>query len=193
MIGVLAVQGSFQEHAVAFERLHIPVRLVRRRGELDDLQGLVIPGGESTTIGMLMGEYGFDTVLRERSAAGTLAIWGTCAGMIVLAQRVLQQKAGQPLLQLMNITVERNAYGRQQESFVKELHAQDAFFGQEPFPCICIRAPKIIEVGQQVRVLATHQDSPIAVQEGRLLATSFHPELTEDGRWHQYFAERVVQ
>ncbi len=184
MIGILAVQGDFREHELAFRRIGIPTKRVRRASDLEGVQGLVIPGGESTTIGKLAREYGVEAEARRRYEAGTLALWGTCAGAIWLAREV-EGYPGQPRLGVMEITVRRNAYGRQVESFETDL-AVEGF--DRPFHAIFIRAPVITRVGRGLRVLARYQGDPVFVVGERLMATTFHPELTEDPRVHRYFA-----
>ena len=157
---------------------------MRRREQLDEVDALIIPGGESTTIGKLMELYGIDDRIRARAREG-MPVWGTCAGAIVLAKRVPGRP--QPLLGLMDIAVERNAFGRQVDSFEADLLASE--IGAKPFHAVFIRAPKIVEVGPGVDVLARLDDGTIvAARQGRLLATSFHPELSGDGRFHRYFA-----
>lgn len=156
---------------------------VRRPEQLADVDALVIPGGESTTIGKLAARYGFVPALRERVAAG-LPVWGTCAGAIFIAREVPGHP--HPLAALMDLTVERNAFGRQVDSFEADLRV--AALGDEPFHAVFIRAPRIARAGPGVEILASLADGTIvAAREGRLLATSFHPELTGDHRFHEYF------
>ncbi len=156
---------------------------VRRPDQLDEIDALIIPGGESTTIGKLAAHYGLIPKLRERAAAG-MPVWGTCAGAIFLAKDVPGHP--HPVAGLMDITVERNAFGRQIDSFEQDLAIPK--IGREPFHAVFIRAPKIAQAGPGVEVLARLDDGTIvAAQQGRLLATSFHPELTGDGRLHEYF------
>ena len=193
-IGVLALQGDFAEHIHMLTRLGAETHEVRLPHQLDDLDGLIIPGGESTTIGKLAVEYG---LLEPLKAFGQRKpIWGTCAGAIFLSQDATRAKNGQPLLGLMDITIQRNAFGRQVNSFETELSvpalskiAED----NPPFSAVFIRAPLIESVNEnKVEVLATVDDGIIvAAQQEHLLATAFHPELTEDDRFHQYFLSLV--
>ena len=183
-IGVLAVQGDFLEHRQALNRLGIDAPEIRLPHQLDEIDGLIIPGGESTTIVQLIDMYGFRDALRQRSQEG-MAIWGTCAGMIVIADRLTDRRP-EPL-RLMDIEVSRNAFGRQVDSF--EAHIEFEDIEGAPFHCVFIRAPVVNSVGESVKVLAALDDGrPVAVREGRLLATAFHPELTGDSRIHELFA-----
>lgn len=186
-IGVLALQGDFAEHQVILEKLGTEVVQVRLPQQLDDLQGLIIPGGESTTIGKLANEFGLMEPLR--SFAKTHAIWGTCAGAIFLSKDARRK---QPLLGLMDIVVERNAFGRQVDSFEIDLKvpALKITGSDAPYHAVFIRAPLIESVGAGVETLASLEDGRIvAARQERLLATSFHPELTGDDRFHRYFME----
>ena len=194
-VGVLALQGDFAEHGAALRRVGpvhsepVEVREVRTAGELEEIDGLVIPGGESTTIGKLLRDFGILEPLRRRVACG-LPVLGTCAGAIVLAREV--DGLPQPLVGLMDISVRRNAYGRQMESFEVDVDVPD--LGDPPLRAIFIRAPSITFVGSGVRVLARLPDrSPVAARQGSLLALSFHPELTGDARMHRYFAGMVQE
>jgi len=181
--GVLGLQGDFREHLEAFDRLGVSATDVRRPEQLDAIDALIIPGGESTTIGKLAERYGFIPKLRERIAAG-MAVWGTCAGAIFLAQDVPGHP--HPVLGAMDLTVRRNAFGRQLDSFEADLEVPQ--LGSEPFHAVFIRAPLIERVGDGVETLSSLPGGAIvAVRQGRLLATSFHPELTHDDRFHAYF------
>ncbi|MGI8915986.1 MAG: pyridoxal 5'-phosphate synthase glutaminase subunit PdxT [Chloroflexota bacterium] len=181
-IGVLALQGAFIEHEQMLQRLGVAVRRVTLPQHLEGLDGLIIPGGESTTIGKLMVEWKLLEPLRAFGRSGA-AIFGSCAGAIVLARDVGRE---QPLLGLMDLQVARNAFGRQIESFQSEL--QVPVLGERPFPGVFIRAPKISAVGPGVAALCTLADgSIVAAQQGNLLAVSFHAELTDDTRLHEYF------
>lgn len=186
-IGVLALQGAFREHRQLFETLGAKVTEVRFPEQLENLQGIVIPGGESTTIVKLMQSYEFDKALPEFYKRGG-AIWGTCAGAIAIAKDILGYPE-QPRLGLMDIAVERNAYGRQVASFETDVSVETF---DSPFHVIFIRAPRIAGVGKEVEVLATFKDDPIMVKQARLMATVFHPELTKDTRVHRYFLENVI-
>jgi pyridoxal 5'-phosphate synthase pdxT subunit len=181
--GVLGLQGDFREHLDTFERLGATAVDVRRPEQLDEVDALVIPGGESTTIGKLALHYGFIPKLQARAAEG-MPIWGTCAGAIFIARDVPQHP--HPLAGLMDIRVRRNAFGRQVDSFEADLAVEVLDDG--PFHAVFIRAPLIESVGPGVDVLSTLPDGTIvAARQGNLLATSFHPELTGDPRFHEYF------
>ena len=186
-IGVLALQGDFAEHIGIFQRLGIAAREVRHPQELAGLDGLVIPGGESTTIARLISEFALLEPLRERAQNG-FPIWGTCAGMIVLAQR--PSELSWPTLGALAIAVRRNAFGRQVDSFEADLAVPA--LGQQPFHAVFIRAPVVEEVDDGVEVLAKLEDGrAVAVRQANALATAFHPELTEDDRFHRYFIDMV--
>ncbi|HEX5139759.1 MAG TPA: pyridoxal 5'-phosphate synthase glutaminase subunit PdxT [Dehalococcoidia bacterium] len=181
-IGVLALQGDFAEHEAILERLGAGVREVRLPADLDGLDGLIIPGGESTTITRLMAMYGLLEPIR--AFASLHPVWGTCAGMIVMAKEATDlDREG---LRLMDIAVERNAFGRQVDSFETDLDI--AGIEGAAVKAIFIRAPLIQSVGPQVQVLAQLEDGRIvAAKQGHLMVTSFHPELTDDIRLHKYF------
>ena len=187
-IGVLALQGAFREHIVTFEALGASAVAVRLPEQMGDLTGLVIPGGESTAISKLMGTYGFYDAIRQQHGAG-MAVWGTCAGAILMATDVLDALPDQESLELMRITVRRNAYGRQLDSFEAEVDFRHL---DDPFAGVFIRAPWIESVGDNVEVLAKHDGHIVAARQGDLLATTFHPELTGDPRIHRYFLDDVV-
>ncbi len=187
MIGILAVQGDFREHEHMFQRMGVPTRRVRRAGDLAGVTGLVIPGGESTTIGKLAREYGVEEEARRRYQEGSLALWGTCAGAIWLS-REIEGYPDQPRLGVLDLAVARNAYGRQVESFETDL-AIEGF--DRPFHAIFIRAPVITRVGEGLRVLATYRGDPVWVAGERAMVTTFHPELTDDPRVHAFFVELV--
>ena len=185
-IGVLALQGDFAEHIAVLKRIGVPAEPVRLPGDLEDKDGLIIPGGESTTIGKLASDFELLEALRDFGQRK--AIWGTCAGAIFLSK---DARRPQPLLGLMDITVERNAFGRQVASFETELSIPvlcQVDPSNRPYPAIFIRAPLIESVQPGVQVLASLPDGRIvAAQQGRWLATVFHPELTDDDRFHRYF------
>jgi 5'-phosphate synthase pdxT subunit len=185
-IGVLALQGDFAEHIAMLKKLKVDTEEVRLPEHLKGLDGLIIPGGESTTIGKLATDYGLMEPLREFGQRH--AMWGTCAGAIFLSKDARRE---QPLLNLMDITVERNAFGRQVESFEADLDIPElkkATGTDDPYHAVFIRAPIIDSVGKEAKVLASTADSRIvAAQQGHWLATSFHPELTHDARFHEYF------
>lgn len=184
-IGVLALQGAVAEHIRSISLAGAEGVPVKRVEQLDDLDGLIIPGGESTTIGKLMRKYGFMDAVRSFSEQGK-PIFGTCAGLIVLAERIHGNEEAH--LELMNMTVARNAFGRQRESFETDLDVKGI---DEPIRAVFIRAPLIVEVGSDVEVLSTYKDEIVTARQGHLLAASFHPELTDDFRLHQYFIEMV--
>lgn len=187
-IGVLALQGAFREHSNTLRTLGVETTEVRLPEQLVDLDGLIIPGGESTTIGKLAAEFSLIEPLRY--FAQTQPTWGTCAGMIFLAKEIGIDR--QPILGVMDITVNRNAFGRQVDSF--EVDLPMPILGEMPFHAVFIRAPLVTGVGMGVEVLATLADGRIvAVKQGHLLATAFHPELTDDTRLHEYFLAQVSQ
>jgi len=182
-VGVLGLQGDFSEHLTTLRGLGVDGVDVRRPEQLDDVDALIIPGGESTTIGKLASQYGIIDKLKDRVAEG-MPVWGTCAGAIFIAKDVPGHP--HPLASLMDMTVERNAFGRQIDSFEADLDVEA--LGEAPFHAVFIRAPRISRVGKGVEILARLKDGTIvAARQGRLLATSFHPELTRDERFHRYF------
>lgn len=187
-VGVLALQGDYAEHRRALERIGIASREVRKAAELEGLRALVLPGGESTTMLKFIEEEGLMGPLRKLHAEGA-ALFGTCAGAILLAKEVTSPS--QPSLELIDLTVERNAYGRQVDSHESDEPCPP--LGDEPLPMIFIRAPVIRRTGASVRVLAYHRSDPVLVREGRVLVSTFHPELTEDERVHRYFIEEVAE
>jgi pyridoxal 5'-phosphate synthase pdxT subunit len=180
-IGVLALQGAFREHRLMLESLGCVVTEVRLPKHLEGLVGIVIPGGESTTIGKLMVQYGLQGGIKDFHKAGG-AIWGTCAGAILLATDIADSE--QPRLGVLDMRVKRNAFGRQVDSFEVALTVSGL---PAPFPAVFIRAPIIESVGANVEVLAKHEDAIVLVRQGRLLASSFHPELTRDPSLHALF------
>jgi 5'-phosphate synthase pdxT subunit len=188
-IGVLAVQGDFAEHAAMLRRADpaVSVREVRTPRDLEGLDGLIVPGGESTTIGKLLVAYGLEQPIKTKATEG-MPVWGTCAGMILLAKDI---QGGEPdgRIGLMDLSVQRNAFGRQIDSFETDL----AFEGLEggPIHAVFIRAPQVKRVGPEAEALATLDDGRVvAARQGNLLATAFHPELTPDTRLHAWFIER---
>jgi 5'-phosphate synthase pdxT subunit len=180
LIEVLGLQGDVSEHIDMMKRLldEKEVKIVKNAPEIRDLDGLIIPGGESTTIGKLM-QNGIDREIKKKN----LAIFGTCAGVITLAKEIID--GTQPSLKLMDIKVERNAYGRQRESF--ETDIKIPALGEKPFRAVFIRAPVIKEVGKGVEVLARFEGDIVLAKQGHLLVSVFHPELTDDFRLHEYF------
>ncbi|AZN38947.1 pyridoxal 5'-phosphate synthase glutaminase subunit PdxT [Paenibacillus albus] len=186
-IGVLALQGAVAEHIRSIEAAGGEGVAVKRVEELDSLDGLIIPGGESTTIGKLMRKYGFIDAIRDFSQQGK-PIFGTCAGLIVLAERIEGQEDAH--LQLMDMTVARNAFGRQRESFETDLPVKGI---NEPVRAVFIRAPLIKEVAPSVDVLSTYNGEIVTARQGHLLASSYHPELTDDYRLHAYFLDMAKE
>ncbi len=195
-IGVLALQGAFLEHANMLRKLGARPVEVRLPEHLEGLDGLIIPGGESTTIGKLATQFGLMEPLRRFIAEGH-TVWGTCAGLIFLARDVGATGSGghivPPRLPVIDITVDRNAFGRQVDSFEADL--RPTFTGDDlPFRAVFIRAPRIEASGEKVEILAQLDDgAPVAARQGNLLATAFHPELTNDTRFHEYFLAMVKQ
>jgi 5'-phosphate synthase pdxT subunit len=185
-VGVLALQGDVSEHAAVLREVGADPVAVRTPQDLEQVQALVIPGGESTTLGALMARCGLDQAVRRRVQEG-MAVFGTCAGLILMAKRA---SGGEPpLLGLLDVAVERNAYGRQRESFEDDLHCPAV--DPAPFPVAFIRAPVVTWVGEGVQVLARHEGLPVLVQQGRLLGATFHPEITGYPGVHRYFLRLV--
>jgi pyridoxal 5'-phosphate synthase pdxT subunit len=186
-VGVLALQGAFAEHVKILRRLGVQAREVRLPEHLEGLDGLILPGGESTTFGKLAVAYGLVDPLRSLSQS--IPMWGTCAGLVFLSGDV---GLDQTLLGVMDIVVERNAFGRQVDSFEEDLEIKGLPGG--PFHGVFIRAPRVLKVGPGVEVLATVQGNKIvAVRQQHFVGTSFHPELTDDDRFHQYFLKIVEE
>ena len=186
-IGVLALQGDVREHLRSLTALGVEAIAVRRPDELASVDGLVLPGGESTTMVKLARIFDLLEPLRARVKEGMPA-FGTCAGMILLADRIVDGAAGQETIGGLDITVRRNAFGRQVDSFEEDLTLTGL---DEPVHAVFIRAPWVEEVGPGVEVLATAAEHPVAVRQGPLLATSFHPEVDDDGRIHRLFVDLV--
>lgn len=183
-IGVLSLQGAFIEHILILKTLDVDAVEVRLPLDLDKLDGLIIPGGESTTIGKLAQMYELISPLRQFAA--DRAVWGTCAGMILMAKDIGRE---QPLLGVMDIRVQRNAFGPQRESFETHLNISVLKNGDsDPFPCVFIRSPKLVEANGSAKVIARLKDgTAVAARQEKLLVTAFHPELTQDTRFHEYF------
>ena len=181
-VGVLALQGAFREHAASVTRLGAEAREVRQLGHMDGIDAMIIPGGESTTMGKLLNEWHMLEPLRERIMQG-MPVYGSCAGLILLCRTI--ENSDQPRLGVLDATVRRNAFGRQVDSFETELSMPEV--GPDPVPAVFIRAPVLISVGPEVRVLAEVKGQAVAVRQNNILATSFHPELTTDTRLHSYF------
>lgn len=188
-IGVLGLQGDFREHARALEDAGAAAVVVRRPEEVAEVDGLVLPGGESTTIGKLLDRFELLEPLRERVNGG-MPLYGTCAGLILMANAVEGPQDAPHRLGVMDVTVRRNAYGRQVDSFEADL---DVAGLDEPFRAVFIRAPLVERAGDGVEVLASLDGRPVLVREGRMLASSFHPEMTGDNRVHSMFVEMVSE
>ena len=187
-IGVLALQGAFREHCWMLERLGVTAVEVRKPAELDDIAGLVIPGGESTTIGKLMVQWGLLEKIRDRAQQG-MGIYGTCAGMIILAKEIIG--SDQPRLGLMDMAVRRNGFGRQRESFEATMLVPE--FGRQPVEAVFIRAPYIERADENVKVMAIVNDKIVIARQDKFLVTAFHPELTDDDRIHKYFLSMISE
>jgi 5'-phosphate synthase pdxT subunit len=187
MIGVLNLQGDVREHVRALSDVEAESRLIKRPADLDDVQGLILPGGESTTLSMLLESTGLFDALVERLAAAALPVLGTCAGLVLLADQVLDGRSDQRTFGVLDAVVRRNGYGRQLQSFETELVLGS---GEGPaLPAVFIRAPLVVSTGPEVEVLAEHEGAPVLVRQGAVLASAFHPELTPDRRIHRLFAE----
>ena len=187
-IGVLAAQGAFAEHIATLHKLQVEAMPVRLPLELSGLDGLIIPGGESTSISHLMQAYNLAGEIKVMASRG-FPIFGTCAGMILLANRISDSDGLEPL-RVMDLTIRRNAFGRQVDSFETELKIP--VLGGNPFPGVFIRAPLIEQVGSKVEIIARLADgTSVAARQDKLLATAFHPELTDDLRFHQYFLDII--
>ena len=181
-VGVLALQGAFREHVAAVASLGATAREVRQLKDIEGIDALIIPGGESTTIGKLLNEWNMLEPLRQRILDG-MPVYGSCAGLILLCRDI--ENSDQPRLGVLDATVRRNAFGRQVDSFETNLSIPE--IGADPLPAVFIRAPVITGVGAGVKVLAEVDGQAVAVRQNNILATSFHPELTPDKRMHSYF------
>ncbi|MED3932284.1 pyridoxal 5'-phosphate synthase glutaminase subunit PdxT [Priestia megaterium] len=186
-VGVLGLQGAFREHAQALEAAGAEAIIIKKVEQLDEVDGLILPGGESTVMRRLIDKYDFMEPLRQFAQAGK-PVFGTCAGLILLAGQVADRE--EPHLGVMDITVARNSFGRQRDSFEAALNIKDI---GEDFIGVFIRAPHIVEVGENVEVLAMHNDRIVAARQGQFLGCSFHPELTDDARMAQYFVAMVEE
>ena len=187
-VGVLAIQGDYREHRNLLESLGADVKEIRLPDQLDAVDGLIIPGGESTTIVQLIDIYNMREKLRERVLNEGMPTWGTCAGMIVMAHKLSDHRPDP--LKLMNIEVSRNAFGRQVDSFETDLEVED--MDGPPYHAVFIRAPVVDTIGEGVRIISSLDDGrPVAVRQGHMLATAFHPELTNDPRMHKLFLKMV--
>ena len=188
-IGVLGLQGDVREHERALRKAGASPVVVKHAEQLSEVEGLVIPGGESTTIGKLLDRFALLEPLRERAAAG-MPLYGTCAGLILMASEIAGDDDAPHRLDLLDVTVTRNAYGRQVDSFETDLDVDGL---DDAFRAVFIRAPIIEGTGETVSVLASCEDQPVLVRQGRLLGSTFHPEMTGDGRLHQLFVEIVKE
>jgi 5'-phosphate synthase pdxT subunit len=187
-IGVLALQGDFREHIAALSAVGVEAIPVKTETEINSVDALVLPGGESTTIAKLARIFGVFDLLKSKIASG-LPVYGSCAGLILLANKILDGVEGQETFGGLEITARRNAFGRQVDSFEGEID----FKGLGKLNGVFIRAPWVEEVGNSVEVLATSHGHPVAVKQGNILATSFHPELTSDHAVHRYFVEEICK
>jgi 5'-phosphate synthase pdxT subunit len=186
-VGVLGLQGAFREHAQALDAAGAEAIIIKKVEQLNEIDGLILPGGESTAMRRLIDKYDFMEPLRQFAQAGK-PVFGTCAGLILLAGQVVDRE--EPHLGVMDITVARNSFGRQRDSFEAALNIKDI---GEGFIGVFIRAPHIVEVGENVEVLAMHNDRIVAARQGQFLGCSFHPELTDDARMAQYFVAMVEE
>lgn len=184
-VGVLDIQGSVEEHFEMLKKIGAAAVLVKSKEDLDDVAGLIIPGGESTTISKLLERCGLDQEIRRRARRRQkpLVIWGTCAGAILLAKKIVGREVR--TLSLMDIEIQRNAYGRQIDSFSTELKVPA--LGESEIPAVFIRAPVVLSVSREAHVMATCNRTPVMIRQQNVLATMFHPELTSDTRIHKYF------
>lgn len=186
-VGVLALQGDVPEHARALEAAGATPVEVKTERALADVDALIVPGGESTTIGKLLGRFGLLGPLKERVAEG-LPLWGTCAGLILMARDIVGPQSIPFGIGCLDVSVQRNAYGRQVDSFETDLDIDGL---DDPFTAVFIRAPIIESVGDEVEVLSSYDGAPVLVRQGRLLGSSFHPEMTGDTRVHELFVGMV--
>jgi 5'-phosphate synthase pdxT subunit len=186
-IGVLGLQGAVREHVRSIEQSGAEAIVIKKVEQLDEIDGLILPGGESTTMRRLIDKYNFMDKLKEFAASGK-PVFGTCAGLILLAKKIVGYD--EPHIGAMDVTVERNSFGRQRESFEADL---DIAGVAEDFPAVFIRAPHIVEAGENVEVLAKHEGRIVAAREGNILGCSFHPELTDDDRLTRYFINLVQE
>ncbi|MCL6573380.1 MAG: pyridoxal 5'-phosphate synthase glutaminase subunit PdxT [Bacillus sp. (in: Bacteria)] len=186
-IGVLALQGAVREHISSLESCGVEAIAIKRKEQLTEVDGLILPGGESTAIRRLIDKYDFMDALKEFARVGK-PMYGTCAGLILLAKELVGNN--EPHIGVMDIKVERNSFGRQVDSFEADLAIKDI---AESFPAVFIRAPHIVEVGENVEILAIHNDRIVAAREGQFLGCSFHPELTDNHRLTAYFTQMVEE
>jgi 5'-phosphate synthase pdxT subunit len=189
-VGVLALQGDVREHIASLLACDVEAVAVRRAIEIEKIDALVLPGGESTTIAQLAEVFGIYQLIKDRISSG-MPVYGSCAGMILLAQEILDAKVGQKSFGGLDITVRRNAFGRQVDSFESDIDFSDG--SNDPIRAVFIRAPWVEKVGDSIKILASVNSHPVAVRSETALATSFHPELTGDNRIHRYFIEQVAR
>lgn len=188
-VGVLALQGAFIEHFDFLKRFDfVEPYLVKKKEDLDNVDGLIIPGGESTTIGKLLERYDMKDYLKEKIKSG-FPVFGTCAGLILLSKKI-EQNYEQPLLEVLDIVIKRNAFGSQKESMEIDLEVKGL---DKPFRAVFIRAPVVSKVGNGVEVLSSVDEGPVLVKEGNILGSSFHPELTDDIRIHKMFIDIILK
>lgn len=188
VIGILSLQGAVKEHIDILKKCRVDTGEIKNVNQLENIDGLIIPGGESTAISCLMTKYGFVEKLKE-IARGGMPILGTCTGLILLSKEILDGERGQKTLELMDITTQRNAFGRQTESFEAPLNIN--ILGKAPFPGVFIRAPIITRAGNEVEILAEFEGKIVGVRQRNLVGISFHPELTQDTRFHNFFIDIV--
>ncbi|MFH1453652.1 MAG: pyridoxal 5'-phosphate synthase glutaminase subunit PdxT [Armatimonadota bacterium] len=189
-IGVLALQGAISEHINLLKKCGVEPVEVKYPDQLDSISGLILPGGESTAIGRLLERYSFIEKIKDLAKKGRIALYGTCAGMVLLSTDTGCGEVSPYTLGLMDIRVKRNAFGRQRESFEAGLKVSG--LGEKDFPAVFIRAPVVSEAGKDVEILSKYENRIVAVRQGNILAASFHPELTGDKRFHEYFIKTVV-
>ena len=187
-VGVLALQGDFREHIAALNEIGVSAIAVKRASEIEAVDALILPGGESTTIAKLARIFGVFDLIQKRIKEG-MPVYGSCAGLILLADKILDGAPGQESFGGLDITARRNAFGRQVDSFEGEIE----FKGLGKLNGVFIRAPWVEEVGKEVEVLAMAHEHPVAVRQGKILATSFHPELTNNHAVHRYFVEEICR
>lgn len=188
LIGILDLQGAVKEHSCMLQKCGCNTKNIKTLTELSNIDGLIIPGGESTTLCNLMNQYGLFEKIKKLGKSG-LPIMGTCAGLILLSKEIIDGEKRQKTLGLIDIAAKRNAFGRQKESFETFLKIEN--IGEEPFPGVFIRAPIIARAGKEVEILAKFENKIIGARQGNIIALAFHPELTDDTRLHKYFIETI--
>lgn len=193
VIGVLALQGDFELHRKSLEEVACEAIEVRTPEALERVSGLIIPGGESTTVGKLLNITGLAGAVRERCVEGSLAMFGTCMGLIVMARDIVNRHKNQYTLELLDVSVERNAYGRQVDSFEVDIPVSGVSANGGPFHAVFIRAPRIVETGPDVEILAEYAGRPVLVRQKNILGACFHPEITTDTRIHGFFRDMAAR